>query len=141
MLIDLEKEHLGVMMEAGYIYIGMRRYKEARELFEGLAALVPASDIPLVAEGNVLFCEGRLVRAIALYRKALKLDPGSIFAKAYLGEALLFSGRKDEALELLGVVAKCDSGGAGEFARALLKAVEDGFDPDKLPKEHRKGKI
>lgn len=141
MLIDIQKEHLGVMMEAGYILIGMRRYKEARELFEGLASLAPDSDIPQVALGNVEFCEGRLARAIVLYKRALKLDPESVFAKVYLGEALLFAGKKDEAMELIGSVADADKSGAGEFARALKAAVRDGFDPDKLPKEHRKGKI
>ncbi len=130
-MIEISREHLGVMMEAGYIYIGMRRFKEARSLFEGLIVLAPESDVPLVALGNVDFCEGKLPRALKNYKQALKIDPESFFAKIYLGEALLFDGKRDEAMALIKEVAKEDSGGAGEFARALLDAVKAGFDPKK----------
>ena len=130
-MIELSREHLGVMMEAGYIYIGMRRFKEARSLFEGLIVLAPDSDVPLVALGNVEFCEGKIPKAIKNYKQALKIDPESFFAKIYLGEALLFNGKRDDAMELIREVATADKGGAGEFARALLDAVKSGFDPMK----------
>lgn len=129
-MIELEREHLGVMMEAGYIFIGMRRFKDARALFEGLTVLAPESDIPLVALGNVDFCEGKLDRAIKRYDQALKIDAESHYAKVYKGEALLFSGKRDKGLELLASVAKADRSGAGEFARALMDAVKAGFDPE-----------
>lgn len=125
-MIDIDRRHLAVMMEAGYIYIGMRRFKEARDLFEGLAALAPESEVPLVALGNVDFCTGKLARAIRFYRQALDLDPASVYAKVYLGEALFFSGKREEATSLLREVSKGDRGGAGEFARALLDAVRKG---------------
>lgn len=130
-MIELEREHLAAMMEAGYIYLGMRRYKEARELFEGLCVLVPDSEIPVVALGNVEFCEGKVMKAIRLYRKALKIDPMSTFARVYLGEALFFAGNKDEAMDLMGSVSTSDEGGAGDFARALLEAIQGGFEPNK----------
>lgn len=126
MIVEIDRAHLAVMMEAGYIYIGMRRHGEARELFEGLSALVPESEVPLIALGNVDFCTGRLASAIRRYRKALAVDPGSVFAKVYLGEALFFSGEEEEGKRLLGEVAKKDRGGAGEFARALLDAIRKG---------------
>jgi predicted Zn-dependent protease len=130
-MIELSREHLGIMMEAGYIYIGMRRFKEARALFEGLIVLAPESDVPLVALGNVDFCEGKIPKAVKNYNQALKIDPTSLFAKIYLGEALLFDGKRDEAMSLIKEVASADKGGAGEFARALLDAVKAGFDPKK----------
>lgn len=117
------------MMEAGYVYLGMKRYKEAKEIFEGLAVIAPESDVPLVAIGNVEFCENRLDKAIKRYEQALKLDPDSVFAKVYLGEAMVFAGKMEEGLALLGEVRKADSGGAGEFATALLDAVKGGFEP------------
>jgi predicted Zn-dependent protease len=138
-MIELEREHMAAMMEAGYIYIGMRRYKEARELFEGLCVLAPDSEVPMVALGNVEFCQGKVAKAIKHYNRALKVDPDSAFAKVYLGEALFFSGKKDEALELIETVAKDDKGGAGEFAQALLDAVEAGFDPNQKEQGQRKG--
>ena len=129
-MIEIEHEHLAAMMEAGYIYLGMRRYKEAKELFEGICVFAPESEIPIVALGNVQFCQGKVAKAIKHYKKALKLKPESEFAKVYLGEALFFSGKKDEALELMSAVADTDKGGAGEFAKALIEAIESGFDPN-----------
>ncbi len=130
MLIDLDKEHLAAMMEAGYIYVGMRRYKEAKELFEGLCSIAPESELPFVALGNVEFCQGNLSLAVANYKKAIRIDPNSMFAKVYLGEALYFSGKEAEAIKLLKEVSQCDEGGAGEFAVALLSAIEKGFKPE-----------
>lgn len=129
-MIEMDKKGLAVMMEAGYVYIGMKRFKDARELFLGLTALVPDSDVPHVALGNVDFCDGKLPHAIKHYKHALKLDPNSLFAQVYLGEALFFAGEKDEAMELLNGVMKSDrGGGAGEFAKALVDAIKGGFDP------------
>ncbi len=129
-MIQLDRNHLQVMMEAGYVYIGMRRFKEARAMFEGIACLAPDSEVPLVALGNVEFCEDRLQKAMKHYRDALEIDRKSVFAKVYLGEALIFAGEKAEGLKLLNEVAKADrGGGAGDFARALLDAIKGGFDP------------
>jgi predicted Zn-dependent protease len=138
-MIELDRKYLQAMMEAGYVYLGMRRFKEAREVFKGLSVLAPESEVPLVAVGNVDFCENKIEQAIKHYRQALKLDPKSVFAKVYLGEALFFSGKKDEGIDLLKEVAKADKGGAGEFANALLDAIKAGFKPS-APKGEKGGK-
>jgi len=129
-MIEIDRKHMAVVMEAGYVYIGMRRFKEAREVFEGLVTLAPDSEVPHVALGNVSFCEGNVTKAIKHYERALNVDPNSVFAKVYMGEALFFNGEKNEALKLLSEVAKADRGGAGEFARALLDAIKKGFKPE-----------
>jgi predicted Zn-dependent protease len=117
------------MMEAGYVYLGMRRFKEAREIFEGLAVIEPESDVPLIAVGNVDFCENKIDKAVKRYEQALKLDPESVFAKVYLGEALVFMGKREDGVKLLSEVKRNDRGGAGEFATALLDALKAGFEP------------
>jgi tetratricopeptide (TPR) repeat protein len=131
-MIELEKEHLGAMMEAGYIYMNMRRFREARELFEGLAILAPESELPYVALGNCDFCDGKVAKAVKHYKKALKMSPDSAFARVYLGEALFFAGEKEEALGLLKDVARGTEGGANDFAKALLEAIDKGFDPSRI---------
>lgn len=128
-MIQIDRRNLTVVMEAGYVYMGMKRFKEAREVFDGLTAIAPDSEVPFVALGNVDFCEGRLARAIKSYNRALQIDPESVFAKVYLGEALFFSGKKDGSVKLLKEVAKKDRGGAGDFAKALLDAIKAGFKP------------
>lgn len=132
-MIDIDRKHLIVMMEAGYVYLGMQKFKEAYQVFEGVAALAPDSDIPLVALGGVDFCVGKFSSAIKWYKKALKVDPNSIFAKVYIGESLFFSDKKDDAIAMLQEVSRDDpQGGAGDFARALLDAIEQGFTPKML---------
>lgn len=130
-MIEMDRKHVSVMMEVGYIYIGMRRYKQARELFEGIAALVPDNEIPIVALGNVDFCEGRVKKSMSHYKKALKLNPKSLFARVYMGESLFFDGKQAEAMKLLTEVANEDKESAGEFASALLDAINRGFRPGK----------
>ena len=133
MLINMDKSLLIVMMEAGYVYLGMQRIDEAMGVFKGVSALAPDSDAPLVAMGNVEFCKGKFDKAIACYKKALKKVPNSLFAKAYTAEALFFSNKVDKAKKLLVEVKSADpEGGAGGFAIALLQAIEGGFTPKKL---------
>lgn len=132
-MITLSQENLSLMMEAGYIYLGMQRFKEARAVFEGVGSIRPDSEIPLVALGGVAFCRGKIKEAIHLYRKALEIVPDSLYAKAYLGEALFFNDEKKEAIQCLKAVQAADPKGAiGDFARALLDAIQKGFTPGTL---------
>ncbi len=132
-MIDIERKYLVIMMEAGYIYLGMQRFKESREVFKGVSILSKDSEIPLIALGGVDFCEGKFDSAVTWYKKALKIDPESVFAKVYLGEVLFFAGKKKEAIKLLEEVSGIDrKGGAGEFARAFLDAVNQGFTPEMI---------
>ncbi|MBI2341926.1 MAG: tetratricopeptide repeat protein [Deltaproteobacteria bacterium] len=132
-MISIEREHLGLMMEAGYVYLGMQRFKEARDVFEGVTSLAPESEIPLVALGSVDFCQGKFTNAIRRYKKALKINPQSTYALAYMGEALFFMGKKAEAVKQLNEVNKLEPvGKASDFAKALLDAISKGFTPQTL---------
>lgn len=132
-MIDIDRAHLGVMMEAGYILLGMQRFKEAKEVFEGISVMAPDSDIPIVALGSVEFCQGKFAQALKRYKTALKKNSESAYAQAYMGETLFFMGKKKEAIETLKKVEKIDKvGKAGDFARALLDAINKGFDPNML---------
>lgn len=132
-MIDIERPSLGLMMEAGYVYLGMQRFQEARDVFEGVTSLAQESEIPLIAIGSVDFCQGKFTNAIRRYKKALKINPKSEYALAYMGEALFFMGKKAEAVKHLEEVVRLDpSGKAGDFAKALLDAVHKGFTPQSL---------
>jgi predicted Zn-dependent protease len=132
-MIPIEREYLAIMMEAGYVYLGMQRFKDARDVFEGVSTLAPDSEIPMIALGSVDFCQAKFTNAIRRYKKALKVDPSSLYARAYMGEALLFMGKKAEAIKQLEEVSKADiNGRAGDFARALLDAVAKGYTPQQL---------
>lgn len=128
--ISMESEDIRLMMEVGYLYLAMRRFKEAELVFEGVQVLVPDSEVPMVAHGNVHCVQQHFEKAIKIYESALKLVPESAFAKAYLGEAWLFKGEVDKAKELLEESSSMDpQGKTGDFARALLDLVKKGFRP------------
>lgn len=132
-MIAMDRKDLALMMECGYILTGMRRFDEARDVFEGIAVLAPESAIPVVAIGSVAFCEGKFKEAIKTYQKALHIEPQSAFAKAYLGESLYFSGAAEEAQRLLTEVVAADGQGkAGTFAATLLSAMAQGLTPAML---------
>ena len=61
-MVSLSQQHLALLMEAGYVNLGMQRYKEAREVFEGVHVLKHDSEIPLVALATLGAC-GRFVIA------------------------------------------------------------------------------
>lgn len=138
-MIEVPTEDMRLMLEAGYLYLAMQRFKEAREVFEGVCTLAPESDVPLVALGNVSFVETKFDEAVKIYKKALNLVPKSAFAKAYLGEALFFGNKKTEAKSVLEEASKMDPHGkSGDFARSLLELIEKGFDPQVSDKKNTK---
>jgi tetratricopeptide (TPR) repeat protein len=120
-----------MLLEVGYLYLGMQKFKEAAEVFEGVTTLAPKSEVPIVALGNVYCVQGKFDQAVKTYQKALEIEPKSAFATAYLGEALFFKGDKDEAIKTLNQASKMDPDGkSGDFARSLIDLVKKGFTPD-----------
>lgn len=135
-MVPMKREDLIILMEAGYVYLGMQKYQEAKEVFEGVTLLAPKSEVPFVALGSVYFAQRKFDQAIRLYKKALQVNPESPFAHSYHGEALFFKGKRQEALESLKEAVRLDpEGKSGEFALALLAAIKNGFTPPSLPQE------
>lgn len=135
-MIQVPSEDLRILLESGYLYLGMQRFKEAKEVFEGVVALTPKSEVPLVALGNVYCVQAKFDQAIKTYKEALEVDPQSAFATAYLGEALFFKGEKDKAVEVLEKASKMDADGkSGDFARSLLDLIKKGFTPAVAPQK------
>ncbi|MBX7149079.1 tetratricopeptide repeat protein [bacterium] len=140
-MIDVPRDDLVLMMEAGYIYLAMGKLSEARQVFEGISVLAPQNEIPLVAISNVYFAQKKYLQAIRTLKEAVELNPKSAFAKSHLGEAYLFYGKKDEAIETLNEASKLDpSGKPGDFARSLLELIKTGYDPVALTKQAKEMK-
>ena len=129
-MVPIDRQDLIILMETGYIYLGMGSFTEALEVFEGVSLLAPESEIPWVAIGTVYFARMQYDKALRSYQKALALKSDSSFARAYLGEALFFKGKKREALSELEKASMLDPAGtAGDFARSLRQAIKGGFSP------------
>jgi len=118
-------EELTFLMEAGFLYCDLRKYDEARDIFKGVRALAPASEVPEVALGLVAFQEGNFEGAGRHYRRALELNPRSAWAYAHLGELALFQADKEQARAHLKTAIDLDPrGDYGKLARALLELAD-----------------
>ncbi len=126
-LIELPQPEAALLLEAGYLYMEMGKPKDAEEVFVGVAALLPHSDVPLIALGNLEFSQGHFQRALKHHQEALKVKPASALAQAHLGEALLWLKKPDEAKAALEKAIALDPAGApAAFAKALLDAHQQG---------------
>ncbi len=138
-MIDVSRDDLVLMLEAGYIYLAMGKFKESKQIFEGVCTLAPKHDVPQVALANVYFTQAKYLEATRTLKQAIKENPKSAFAYAHLGESQLFHGKKVEALESLKISADLDpQGKSGDFARSLMTLIEQGYDPVKLREEQKK---
>jgi tetratricopeptide (TPR) repeat protein len=118
-------EEIVLLMEAGFIYRYSGKFEEARDIFRGVRALRPASEVPEVALGGVSFDEGNFKDAINHYRKALQIDSNSAYAYVHLGEAQAFAKDKENARLSLRRAQELDPRGEhGKLARGLLRFVE-----------------
>lgn len=126
-LIDIPKSEVQILLEAGYLYMELGLFKESEDVFTGVSALLPDSDVPRVALGNLFFAQGKFQRALKFHQEALKARPESALAQAHVGESLLFLKKLDDAKKALKKAMEMEPNGpAGAFARALLEAHDAG---------------
>lgn len=118
-------EEIRFLMESGVVLRDAHRFAQAEEVFRGVRALAPASEIPETALGTLQFEQGKFPEAIKHYRRALEINERSAFAQAHLGESLLFNKDKDGARTHLRRAVELDPRGeAGRMARSLLDLVD-----------------
>jgi Flp pilus assembly protein TadD len=123
--LKLSREEVGFLMETGLIYRDSGRFKEAREVFTGLRAMVPENDAVAVVLGTVSFQQGDFDGAARHYKQALEINPRSAYAYAHLGELEIFRKNKEQAAAYLKEAIKLDPRGVyGTFARNLLEFGE-----------------
>jgi tetratricopeptide (TPR) repeat protein len=126
-LIEIPQPEAVLLLETGYLYMEMGKPKEAEEVFAGVAALLPHSEVPHVALGNLEFAQGHFQRALKHHQEALKVAPDSALVQAHIGEALLWLKKTDDGVKALKKAIEIDPAGApAAFATALLEAHEQG---------------
>jgi tetratricopeptide (TPR) repeat protein len=112
-----------LLLEVGYLYMELAKLDEAKEVFEGVASLIPHSEVPHMALGHMYFSMGRFNPALKEHQQAVKLNDSSAAAHASVGETLFFLRRHEEALRSLErAIALEPEGPGGEFAKALKEA-------------------
>lgn len=136
-MIQVPRDDIIIMLEAGYINLAMKKFKEARSIFEGVCELVPKHDVPQVGVANVFFAQGKFLETVRVLKQTIKDNPTSAYAYSHLGEAYLFNNKRDDALETLKKASDLEptkEGRSGEFARSLIELINLGYDPA----QHRK---
>lgn len=123
--VQAPQEQIAFLMEAGIIYREAKRFREAEQVFAGVRALAPQSEVGEVAVGTVRFAEGKLDQAIRHYQNALKLNERSAFAHAHLAEAYAFANDAASARRHVEAAIKLDPrGDAAEHARGVAAYLD-----------------
>src|ERR1700743_769185 len=78
-----------LMLEAGCVYRYAGRFREARDIFNGVRVLLPTREVADLALAGVSMDEGKLDEAEAHCRRALELNRASAAAYAPLAEIQL----------------------------------------------------
>lgn len=122
-------EEMRLVADIGYALAEQGRTEEAITIFEGLAALAPATAYFQSALGALRLRKGEPRRAVEHLDAALNSDPGDLTALVNRGEASLQLGDYEAARRDLQVVAQAADVPPGTTAarcvtraRALLRA-------------------
>jgi tetratricopeptide (TPR) repeat protein len=111
-----------LMLEAGCVYRYAGRFREARDIFNGVRVLLPTREVADLALAGVAMDEGNLDEAEAHCRRALELNRASAAAYAQLAEIqLLQNNGAGGRQSLQRSVEISPNGPTAALARTLLK--------------------
>jgi len=111
-----------LMLEAGCVCRYARRFREARDIFQGVRALIPTQEVADLALASVSLDEGKLEEAEAHCRRALEVNRASAAAYAQLAEIQLLQNSAASArLSLHKSLELSPNGPSAAVAKTLLK--------------------
>lgn len=84
--MKIPAKEIALMMEVGYLCRYARRFREARDIFQGVGTLLHVRDIAQVALAAVAFDEHKFEEAEALCRRVLNNDKRNVSAYTQLAE-------------------------------------------------------
>lgn len=104
-MLSIDSELVRLLMRVGYLAAWRGLHKEAVAIFDGVGAVRPESDGPIIGGAVVAMLAGQPQVAIDVLEGALRSFPDSALARAHLGCALRLKNREEEGLQLLREVA------------------------------------
>jgi tetratricopeptide (TPR) repeat protein len=111
-----------LMLEVGCVYRYAGRFREARDIFQGVRAMLPTHEVADLALAGVSMDEGKLDEAEAYCRHALELNRVSAAAYAQLAEIQLLKNNSAGARQSLQKSMEISpSGPAATLSRTLLR--------------------
>ncbi|MFQ3590557.1 MAG: tetratricopeptide repeat protein [Chloracidobacterium sp.] len=115
---------LRIVLEAGFLLRDVMRYEAAATVFQGVTALRPDLELPVLGLASVLIRQGELDRAQALCESILERSPESLHARTQQGEILIYRGQRERGEEVLrAVIADGGDSPHAVTAQALLDTV------------------
>lgn len=124
-------EEIRLVADLGYALAEQGRNQEAITVFNGLAALAPATGYFQAALGALWLREGETLHAIRYLNSALTIDPQDIGALVNRGEAFLQAGEREAAARDLEAALRLEETGRAAVhmpnltrARALLAQLK-----------------
>lgn len=130
-MVHIDSELVRLLMRAGYAAAWNGLHQEAIAIFDGVGAVRPESELPVIGAAVVALLSGHYEVAVkALREGALDLNPDSALARAHLGVALRLHGDEDEGRALLHDVAtQTTDADAAIMARNVLAMTPDQLKP------------
>ena len=121
------------LMRSGNLAAEHNFHPEAIDIFNGVCAARPNSEIPLLGLAMVLMNTGKADEAIeVLQNKALKISPDNQICKTFLGIAMNLKGQKQESDVLFDEVIEQNS---DPHAVKLATATKEQGDVRRSPEE------
>ncbi|HOB51985.1 MAG TPA: tetratricopeptide repeat protein [Acidobacteriota bacterium] len=127
-LVSLDARQTAALLHAGHILYTEGRWRQATDIFSGLAVLDPQNPYVHGMLGAIRQQAGDLPAAVAHYTRCLELAPGDPAAWTNRGEILLQAGRLEEAARDLAEAVARDPEGrhpAAHRARLLAALTQD----------------
>ena len=120
--MNANTETVRLLMEVGLLAASTGLADKATKIFDGIHAVRPESELPLVGRSIAQIHAGLPADAADTLEAALRINANSEFAKSYLGMAMLLSGRPFDAKSVLNsVVTEGHEASTVALARTLLK--------------------
>lgn len=131
-MVHIDSELVRLLMRTGYAAAWNGLHKEAVAIFDGVGAVRPESEIPVIGAAVVAMLTGNYEVAVKTLRDgALELNPDSALARAHLGAALRLMGDEDAGRALLQeVAASAADPDAAAMAANVLAMSQDQLKPN-----------
>ncbi|MDR2603161.1 MAG: hypothetical protein LBC11_01180 [Puniceicoccales bacterium] len=126
--LPVSTEMVKCLMEVGYVAIGRGLQSQATNIFQGIIAARPSSELPLIGLAICKLNFGYIVDAAKiLAEQALRLNPDSGLAKCFLAISIRALGREREACDLMRHVCD-DTNNNDPVAKAMAESFLSGKD-------------
>jgi predicted Zn-dependent protease len=101
--VKIPTKEIALMMEVGHLCRYARRFREARDIFQGVGTLLRVRDTADLALAAVAFDEQKFDEAETLCRRVLNNDRRNVSAYTQLAELYICRNEMADALNLLKV--------------------------------------